>query len=258
MPESLVEESRMTRSHAGRMTELAGSVAVVTGAGGGIGRALAGALAERGAIVWLVGRRQSALDETAKLCGGSTHHTRAADLTDAAGIDGLMRDIRSYGTDIDILVHCAGVIGYGTIEETVVDELDRQYRANVQAFYALAQRSVPLLRAAGGQIVVMNSSIVLGARAGAAQFAATQHALRAITDTLRDEVNGDGIRVLSVFPGRTATSRQEELYGLRGARYHPELLLQPADISAMVIAALELPRSAEVTEIHMRPLLKSY
>jgi len=90
------------------------------------------------------------------------------------------------------------------------------------------------------------------------QFSATQHALKAFTDSLREEINADGIRVLSIFPGRTATPRQATLYKLGGKDYQADLLLQPEDIASIVTAALALPRTAEVTEIHIRPLIKSY
>ena len=238
------------------MSGLAGAVAVVTGAGGGIGRALARELAGRDATVWLVGRSRGALEETAHACGTARARIRPTDLTDDACTDALVREIGVEAEGIDILTHCAGVIGHGTIEETAVEELDRQYRANVRVFYGLLRRLLPMLRSSQGQIVVINSSIVSVSRAGVAQFAATQHALRAVTDTLRHEVNDDGIRVLSVFPGRTATSRQEELYEREGREYRSELLLQPEDLATMIVAALTLPRTAEVTDIHIRPMLK--
>jgi NADP-dependent 3-hydroxy acid dehydrogenase YdfG len=115
-----------------------------------------------------------------------------------------------------------------------------------------------LLRKAHGQVVFINSSAGLAARPDAAQFCATQHALKALADSTRAEVNQDGIRVLSVYPGRTATSRQAALYAKAGAKYRPELLLQPEDIASVVLNAITLPRTAEVTDIAIRPMLKSY
>jgi NADP-dependent 3-hydroxy acid dehydrogenase YdfG len=61
------------------------------------------------------------------------------------------------------------------------------------------------------------------------------------------------VRVLSVFPGRTATPMQAEVHRAEGAAYHPTALLQPEDVAATLIAALALPRSAEVTDAHIRP-----
>jgi NADP-dependent 3-hydroxy acid dehydrogenase YdfG len=236
-----------------------GGVALVTGAGGGIGRAIARALVAAGSVTWLVGRTSEALEETARACGGERVHLRPADLTCDAEMDGIVRELgRAHGR-LDVLAHCAGVIVHGSIEETAVRSLDDQLRANVRAFYVIAQRLLPLLRKGPGQIVVINSSIVSGAaRPGVGQFAATQHALRALTDTLREEVNADGVRVLSVFPGRTATSRQERLFAEEGRPYQPELLLQPEDLATIIVTALRLPRTAEVTDIHIRPMLHTY
>ena len=183
---------------------------------------------------------------------------RAVDLTIDEDTAALVESISATDGRLDALVHCAGSIAHGTVEESTVEQLDQMYAANVRAFYVVAQRLLPLLRAAAGQVAVVNSSVVAGPRPGAGQFAASQQALRALTDAFRAEVGPDGVRVLSVFPGRTATSRQEELYRRRGEAYNPELLLQPEDIATMVVTSLMLPRTAEVTEIHLRPAVKSY
>ncbi|MFL5945137.1 MAG: SDR family oxidoreductase [Gaiellaceae bacterium] len=235
-----------------------GNVAVVTGAGGGIGRAMASALVASGAETWLVGRTAATLGETARTCGPGTTRVHAADLTRTQDVDALLGELEREAGRVDVFVHAAGVIAHGRVEDLSVEDLDRQYAANIRAFYVLAQRLLPLLRQGPGEIVVVNSSIVSGPRAATGQFAATQHALRALTDTLRQEVNEDGIRVLSVFPGRTATSRQERLYAEEGRSYRPEVLLQPEDLAAIVLSALALPRTAEVTDIQIRPMLKSY
>ena len=169
-----------------------------------------------------------------------------------------MRELELAHGKIDVLAHCAGAVAHGSIEETAAQSLDDQFEANVRAFYVIAQRLLPLLRKGPGQIVVVNSSIVSVARAGVGQYAATQHALRALTDTLRQEVNTDGVRVLSVFPGRTATSLQKRLFAEEGRPYRPEFLLQPEDLATMIVTALQLPRTAEVTDIYIRPMLKTY
>ncbi len=114
-----------------------------------------------------------------------------------------------------------------------------------------------MLRARRGQIVFINSWAGFNARAGAGQYAATKHALRAIADSLREEVNSEGLRVLSVFPGRTATPMQETMHAIEGKEYLPERLQQPEDVAAVVVNALLLPRTAEVTEIRMRPLINA-
>ena len=90
-----------------------------------------------------------------------------------------------------------------------------------------------------------------------AQYAATKHALRALADALREEVNERGVRVLSVFLGRTASRMQQAVHQHEKRPYNPGRLLQPSDVASMVLAALRLPRTAEVTDLHIRPMLKS-
>ena len=241
-------------------TSLLNQVAVITGAGGGIGKAIARALAAAGASLCLVGRTRETLEETADAVRTAAPRVIVSptDLTLDNQVEQLRSHLETAFGQVDVLVHSAGVIFQGRIDQHSAQDFDRQYQANVRAPYLLTQVLLPLLKVRPGQIVVVNSSVGVRAPAGVSQFSATQHALKALTDSLREEINADGIRVLSVFPGRTATPRQATLYKLRGTDYQADLLLQPEDIASIVTAALALPRTAEVTEIHIRPLIKSY
>jgi len=104
--------------------------------------------------------------------------------------------------------------------------------------------------------VFINSTVGLTTRPTVGQFSATQHALKALADTLREEVNTKGIRVLSVYLGRTATARQAAIFESEGRVYSPERLMQPVDVAMVVINALALNRTAEVTDIKIRPFIK--
>ena len=237
---------------------LTNAFAIVTGGGGGIGHAICLALACRGTTVWAVGRTRPALEQTATR--SHAHITPyVADLENEAQVAQLARDAEREHGRVDILVHSAGTIAHGSVEDSDVDVLDRQFASNVRLPYTVTRSLLPLLRETRGQIVFINSSVVDGVpRSNLSQYAAAQHAVRAFADALREEVNADGIRVLSIYPGRTATPRQATLYENRGEPYRPEMLLQPEDIAAMVTAALALPPTAEVTDIRIRPLRKSY
>jgi NADP-dependent 3-hydroxy acid dehydrogenase YdfG len=239
---------------------LAGKVALVTGASSGIGRAIAIALAGRQATLAAVGRNRQELDRTtaAALEFTSTAQPFPTDLNSRAAIQRLVDRVAGEFGGIDVLVHSAGCIFESPMRSARVRDLDRQYISNVRAPYALTQAALPYLEASHGQIVFINSSTGLSAkRANVGQFAATQHALKAIADSLREEVNSLGIRVLTVHPGRTATPRQQRIHADAGRSYQPERLMQPEDVAAMVVAALSLPRTAEVTDISIRPMLKS-
>ena len=231
--------------------------ALVTGATSGIGRAIAVALAAEGSPVWAVGRRPEALDALTADC--PSVRGERADLVVDADVERLVSTLTTDAGGLDVLVHAAGIAALGCVESAPVDALDDMYRLNLRAPYLLTQRLLPLLRRARGQVVFVNSSAGLHAAAGTSQYAATKHALKALADSLRCEVNDDGIRVLSVYPGRTASPMQELLHNQHRADARPYVaadLLQPDDVAAVVVQALRLPRTAEVTDLHIRPFVK--
>ena len=244
------------------MTEssLAGMRAVVTGPTGDIGRALCRELATAGASLHLFGRNTDTLQQ---LAGSLLHLTDevcvyTVDLTDEQSIGNAIAKLNKDASQVDILIHGAGIYKMGAQESAPVSDLDLQYQANVRGPYLVTQYLMPLIRGSRGQIVFVNSTAGLEAKKNVGQFAATQHAQRAMADSLRNEVNPDGVRVVSLYLGRTATTRQEHIFKLEGRPYSPELLIQPQDVAAMMLATLRLPRTAEVTEIRMRPLAKTY
>ena len=233
-------------------------IAVVTGASSGIGAAIALGLAVQGATLCLVGRRLETLETVAESARATASRVLCcrADLTLDEDIRALTEHLQRNLKHVDLLIHSAGDISLGRLESAPVEDFDRQYRINVRAPYVLTQALLPMLRLRRGQIVFVNSSAGLSARANVSQYAATKHALKAIADSLREEINAAGIRVLSVYPGRTATPMQAAVHKMEGRAYHPEHLAQPEDVAAVVINALSLPRSAEVTDINIRPLAK--
>ncbi|HBH80971.1 MAG TPA: short-chain dehydrogenase, partial [Nitrospira sp.] len=189
------------------MRSLENHVAVVTGASQGIGRAIALGLAAKRASLVLIARNSTALHGVAECARNSSADVvlHAVDLAADGAITDIRESLSSQWDGLDVLIHCAGAFSSGDLQTASVEELDRLYRANVRMPYLLTQSLLPMLKRRKGQIVFVNSSQGLQARAQVGQYAATQHALKAIADSLRDEVNAEGIRVLSVYPGRTAT-----------------------------------------------------
>jgi NADP-dependent 3-hydroxy acid dehydrogenase YdfG len=237
------------------MTVFKNQVAVVTGASSGIGKATALSLAEHGATVCLVARRLEQLEIIASSSRAIPPKLRAyqADLSRDEDISHLTRRLKEDLGSIDILIHSAGVFSLAPIDKASVTDFERQYRTNVVAPYALTQALLPMLRSRHGDIVFINSTAGLVARAKVSQYAATKHALKAIADSLREEVSEDGIRVLSVYAGRTASPMQVTVHAMENKEYQPRNLIQPTDIASMIVSVLSLPRTAEVTEIRMRP-----
>jgi NADP-dependent 3-hydroxy acid dehydrogenase YdfG len=236
---------------------LDGITSVVTGASSGIGRAIAIALASAGATVYAVARRRHELEATASQTDGpGRFELYEADLVVDAQVAGLAEGLRGREGGVDVLVHSAGTISLGNLETASVHDLDRQYEVNVRAPYLLTQALLPALRATKGQIVFINSTVGLIGRADVGQFAATQHALKAIADSLREETNPHGVRVLTVYAGRTATPRQAKIHAIEQKPYHAERLMQPEDVASVVLNALVLPRTAELTDVRARPMLR--
>ena len=241
------------------MFDLKEQIAVVTGASSGIGKAIALGLVTEGVKVCLVGRSLERLEAVTSQIKQFSKQILfyKADLNIDVDIHSLALNIQKDFGAIDILVHSAGTISTGNMEQVSIEDFDHQYRINVRAAYLLTQAFMPLLKLKFGQVVFINSSAGLTARAGVAQYAATKHALKAIADSLREEVKSDRIRVISIYPGSTATPMQAAIFNREKRVYVPEKLMQPEDVASVVINVLILPRTAEVTDISFRPLDKS-
>lgn len=234
-----------------------GKVAVITGASGGIGEAIAIQLAREGTRLVLSGRNGEALGLVAERARDLTPtvETFAADLAEDEQVRALAgRALAAFG-GVDILIHSIGLFLGGSLATSPVEDLDRQHRINVHVPYLLTQTLLPSILSRQGQVVFVNSgSGFKPASAGWIGYAASKHALRAVADGLREEVDKQGVRVLTVFPGRTATAMQEEVHRFEGRSYDPERFLQPGEVAAAVLSALSLPRTAEVTDLHIRPI----
>jgi len=240
------------------VTAALAGVAVVTGASGGIGRATACALAAQGMSVCLTGRDAGRLQDAATEIGPRAPQVliHPADLSTDEGIRGLVARV---GTDlrrIDVLVHAAGTIHLGNIESCGWNDLDEQYRINLRAPFLVTKAFLPMLKETRGQIVFVNSAAGVSAGADNGLYAASKHALRSIAGSIRDHVNPYGIRVVSAFPGRTATAMQEAVHRFEGRRYAAAELVQADDVAELIVGALTLSRTAEVTEVMVRPMKK--
>lgn len=228
-------------------------IAVITGASGGIGGAIAAALAARGLSPCLTGRNAQRLQRVAEEVSavGGRPSVVGADLASDDGIRGLAAAVLPLGR-LGVLVHSAGAIRLGDVMASAWDDLDELYRINLRAPYLLTKLLLPALVASQGQVVFVNSSAGLRTGPENGLYAATKHALRSLADSTREHVSPLGVRVLSAYPGRTATQMQERVCAFEGKRYDPANLLQPSDVAEVVAHALMLPRTAEVTDIVVR------
>lgn len=241
------------------MTSLKNKIAVVTGASSGIGKSIAYALAENEVDLCLLGRDKSKLEKVSGQLKKIHPEVQmyVCDFTSAENICSVAKTISNSLRDIDILVHSAGSIILRRLEEITEAEFDLQFSVNTRAPFLLTKLLLPAIKKRKGQIVFLNSSIAQQkAQANLSIYSGSKYALRAIADSLREEVNASEVRVLSVYPGRTATAMQENIFKLENREYRKDQLLQPEDVAQSVIDALALRRTAEVTDILIRPFKK--
>lgn len=221
---------------------LGGRTALVTGASGGLGHAIARALVRRGADVVLTARRVEVLEELAAETGG---RVLACDLTDR---DSLLRLVDEAGP-VDVLVANAGNPGSGRIESFSLDEIDRAIDVNLRAPMVLARLMCEGMAERGGGHIVFISS--LSGKAGTVRtsiYAATKFGLRGFAQSLREDLRPRGVGVSTIFPGfiRDAGMFHEsgaKLPGYVGTK-------KPEDVADAVVSAIERNRA----EVDVAPL----
>ena len=172
---------------------------LLTGAGSGIGAALAAVLHGRGEDLVLLARSPERAEELAARWAGAT--TVVADLADADAdaVEGLDLPAR-----LDSVVHAAGIVDLGPVAELSSRQWRETLEVNLVAPAALTRRALPALRAARGTVVLVNSGSGLRANPDWSSYAASKFGLRAFADALRGEEREHGVRVSTVYPGRTA------------------------------------------------------
>ncbi|MHA7284074.1 SDR family oxidoreductase [Arthrobacter sp. TMS2-4] len=221
-------------------------VALITGASRGIGRAIADELAPTHHLL-LGGRDLPALAELSSSFPSAEPF--AAELRDsgevAAAVAGIPR--------LDVLVHSAGVLRMGSVADLTDDAWRESFEVNVFAVASLTRALLPALRAAGGQVVTINSGSGYSSGAGSAAYSGTKFALRALTDALREEERRHGVRVSSIHPGRVATDMQEELHAWEGKDYRPEAWIQPDQVARAVRLAVDATRESTIETLSIRP-----
>jgi NADP-dependent 3-hydroxy acid dehydrogenase YdfG len=221
-------------------------LALVTGASRGIGAAIAAALAPTHDLL-LGGRDADALKAVATALPGAREWP--VELTDPDALaDAVARIDR-----LDVLVHAAGIGPLGTVADSPAEQWRQTFEVNVIAVAELTRRLLPALRVARGQVVCINSGAGHTARPGWGSYAASKFALRAFADALRAEEAAHGIRVTSVYPGRTDTDMQRAVISHEGGQYDASAFLRPQSVARAVILAVTAPPDADVTEMSIRP-----
>jgi NAD(P)-dependent dehydrogenase (short-subunit alcohol dehydrogenase family) len=231
--------------------------AIVTGAGSGIGRAVAIALGREGWNVGLVGRTAASLNQTITSAAQVQGRLLAipADISDALQVGHMAQQARQQLGEIDVLVNCAGTnVARRSLAELTVEDYRRIVDVNLTGAYLCVQAVLgPMRRRGNGTIVniVSDAGLTANAKAGPA-YVASKFGLTGLTQSINAEARGDGVRACAIFPGDVNTP----LLDRRPAPPPPEArarMLQPEDVAACVLLAINLPARAVVEQLVVRP-----
>lgn len=238
-----------------------GGVALVTGASGGIGGAVARELAARGWRLALTGRRAGALADTAAACGpmaGDEPLVLAADLTQAAEVEALSGALDARWARLDLLVHAAGTARFAPLVETSDTLWSEALSSNLTSAFLVTQAVLPLLRRGRDPMALYVASVA--ARKGFAGFAAygaAKTGLAGFAAALREELRADGartdirggVRVGIILPGATDTA----LWDAQPGSWDRARMMPPEAVARAVADAAGAPAAAAVEEILLRP-----
>jgi short-subunit dehydrogenase len=223
---------------------------LISGAGSGIGAAVARRLHERGDDLVLVARDAGRAKEFAERYTGA--RTLVADLAAPDRISWALGH-QTLPDRIDSLLHIAGVVDLGPVGELTPRTWHHQLDVNLVAPAELTRLFLPQLRVAQGHVIFVNSGAGLNAHAEWAAYAASKHGLKALADSLRHEEHANGVRVTSVYPGRTASPMQAKVHAQEGKEYDASRWIDPESVATTLLTALDLPRDAEIYDLTVRP-----
>ncbi|AUG79780.1 Short-chain dehydrogenase [Kitasatospora sp. MMS16-BH015] len=223
---------------------------LITGAGSGIGEAVAEQLSKRGEDIWLIARNAGRAAALRQRFPGA--RTLIGDLADPAKLSWAFGQ-QEMPVEVDSLLHIAGVVQLGEIGDLGVKTWQEQLNVNLLAPAEVTRLMLPSIRLVKGHVLFVNSGAGLRAGAQWGPYAASKFGLRALADSLREEEHANGVRVTTVYPGRTATAMQLKVHQQEGKDYDPARWIDPASVATAILTALDLPRDAEITEITVRP-----
>ena len=235
------------------VVEIRGASALVTGAGRGIGRATALALARAGARVTALSRTAAELDSLLAEIRGTGGQARAypGDIRDRAVCEGAVQTAVEAHGRLQILVNNAGVAAHAPLAETTDEDWDRTLATNLTAIFRLTRAALPHLVQGGGHVFMISSLAGKNAIAGLSAYCASKAALDHLAACLMLEVRHQGVMVTTIAPGSVDTG-----FGAAGGvrRSDTAWMLTAQDIAAAILDLLRTRDGAHLSRVEMRPL----
>lgn len=231
------------------MTVLTDKIAVVTGAGSGIGEAIATLLHEEGVKVILAGRNKDKLQNVANQLAQDSVKVVPTDVTKKEEVDELIKIAQQTFGGLDIVINSAGQMLSSKITDYQVDEWDSMIDVNIKGTLYTAQSALPtMLEQSSGHLINIASISGFEVTKSSTIYSATKAAVHTITQGLEKELAKTGVKVTSISPGMVDTAIT--------AAYNPtdRKKLEPQDIAEAVLYALTQPKHVNVNEITVRPV----
>lgn len=237
------------------MAALDGAAAIVTGAGTGIGAAIAAALHGAGAAVALVGRRAEPLAQVAGRLGAERALVCPCDVADWNAVQAAVRDAAQAHGPASILVNNAGInTNPRSVAQVSLPDWDRTVAVDLSGVFYGVRAALPAMRAAGAGTIVNVASTAgrWGSSLAGAAYSAAKHGVVGLTQVINDEESRNGIRCTAILPGEVETpildQRPEPVSAERR-----RAMLQPEDVAAAALLAATLPGRACITELVIKP-----
>ena len=234
---------------------LSGLVAVVTGGGRGIGRAIVNKLSQMGATVVLTGRDETLLHQIARELNGRGQRAEGVrcDVTDLASVEALGDHLRKTYGRVDILVNNAGVGGPpGLLHELSPEDWETIFHTNLRGVYYMMRAVVPLMITAGaGHIINISSLAGKNPLPRGAAYSASKWGLNGLTYGVAEELREHNIRVSVVCPGSVNTD-----FSPRRGSKNTEKMLKPEDVAHVVACLVTQEPQSFISEVLLRPTIK--
>ena len=242
--------------------KLENKIALVTGAGSGIGRAVAETFAQEGAHVVSVGRTREKLDAAKQEAGepGARIHPRALDVSDRTAAKALVAStVAQYGA-IDILVNNAGVnVPRRALSELSMDDFDKVVQVNLNGAFYLIHEALPIMRKRRDGVIINVSSIagVRGSKLAGAAYAASKFGMAGLSKTLGLEEGENGIRSCLIYPGEVNTPILDSRPVVPDADQRARML-QPEDLAQAALLVATLHPRAAIPELVISPTIQKF
>lgn len=232
-------------------SKLGGKTAIVTGGSRGIGFAIARELALNGCRVAIAGRNPDALESAiSQLKGeGLSVSAKSCDISDDSELRDFFESVRQHFTSLDFLINNAGAAhALANVDRLAPEEFRRVVDVNLTGTFLCCRAAIPLM--GPGAVIVNNLSVAAHQPfAGMSAYNASKAGALALTNTLREELRAQGIRVLALIPGATDTDIWQQFW----PEAPRDKMMSPQDVARVVVLALTMPPNTSLDEIRMGP-----